>query len=222
MRLGFLGFFLILDILDLVSSLSSNHFHHRTTPATTVTTTPKSVPTSRQQAVARSVAASPSSRRVFFGALLITATSTLTTPSQPSGAVTTKAAATPPEIQTAAGGKIKYATIRPALEPPASLEGDLVAIEYTGYLTDGTIFDATHAEGKKNFLMFQIGGKGVIPGISAMVQEMGVGQKVQAIIPSELAFGDKGLCLESGECLIKPGSTLVYDIYLKRSAIPPP
>jgi len=89
-------------------------------------------------------------------------------------------------------------------------------------LTDGTIFDATHAEGKKNILMFQLGGNGVVPGVSEMVQEMGVGQKVQAIIPADLAFGDKGLCIESGECLIKPGATLVYDIQLKRAGIPPP
>jgi FKBP-type peptidyl-prolyl cis-trans isomerase len=49
-----------------------------------------------------------------------------------------------------------------------------------------------------------------------------VGEKVQAIIPSDFAFGDKGICIESGECLIPPKSTLVYDIFLKRSAIPPP
>lgn len=55
-----------------------------------------------------------------------------------------------------------------------------------------------------------------------MVKEMGVGQKVQAIIPPELAFGDKGICIENGECLVKPKSTLVYDIYLKIDAIPPP
>ena len=59
-------------------------------------------------------------------------------------------------------------------------------------------------------------------GVNDMVKNMKVGQKVQAIIPPELAFGDKGICLENGECLVKPKSTLVYDIYLKRAAIPPP
>jgi FKBP-type peptidyl-prolyl cis-trans isomerase len=66
----------------------------------------------------------------------------------------------------------------------------------------------------------------VIPGINDMVAEMKVGQKVQAIIPPELAFGDKGICIENKEgkeeCLVKPGSKLVYDIYLKKSSIPPP
>ena len=61
-----------------------------------------------------------------------------------------------------------------------------------------------------------------IEGINEMVRNMEVGQKVQAIVPPDLAFGDKGICIESGECLVKPKSTLVYDIYLKRAAIPPP
>ena len=101
-------------------------------------------------------------------------------------------------------------------------EGDIVAIEYTGYLTSGSIFDGTHAEGKQNALLFKFGSSAVTDGINAMVSEMKVGQKVQAIIPPALAFGDKGICLEDGECLVKPGSTLVYDIFLKKSSIPPP
>jgi len=100
--------------------------------------------------------------------------------------------------------------------------GDIVAIDYTGYLTNGAIFDATHSEGKQNALLFKLGSTAVIPGINEMVSEMRVGQKVQAIIPPELAFGSKGICLEDGECLVKPGSTLVYDIYLLKSSIPPP
>jgi hypothetical protein len=58
--------------------------------------------------------------------------------------------------------------------------------------------------------------------VLTVVKELGVGEKVQAIIPPSLAFGDKGICIENGECLVKPGATLVYDIFLKRSAIPPP
>lgn len=100
--------------------------------------------------------------------------------------------------------------------------GDIVAVEYTGYLVNGQIFDATHAEGKSNALLFKLGTGSVIPGLDDVVSRMVVGQKVQAIIPPNLAYGEKGVCLEDGECLIKPGSTLVYDISLKRSSIPPP
>jgi len=100
--------------------------------------------------------------------------------------------------------------------------GDIVAIDYTGYLANGQIFDATHAEGKGATLAFKLGSSGVIPGLEEVVSKMVVGQKVQAIIPSDLAYGEKGVCLENGECLIKPGATLVYDVFLKKSSIPPP
>jgi len=73
----------------------------------------------------------------------------------------------------------------------------------------------------QNALGFVLGETSVIKGINEMVKEMGVGQKVQAIIPPELAFGDKGICVESGDCLVKPKSTLVYDIYLVRASPPP-
>lgn len=131
-------------------------------------------------------------------------------------------AATPEIFKTPNG--IKYAVTREQDSKNAVTprEGDIVAIEYTGYLTDGEIFDATHAEGKKNALLFKLGSTAVIPGINELLQEMVVGQKVQAIIPPSLAFGDKGLCIDDGECLIKPGTTLVYDVFLKKSSIPPP
>lgn len=160
---------------------------------------------------------SGSSRRAFLQqapAFVAGASLAATAMSQPALAA--------PEIKTTSDGKIKYAIVQAAKEKGAPQKGDIVAIDYTGYLTNGQIFDATHAEGKKNSLMFELGGNGVIPGISEVVQEMGVGQKVQAIIPSDMAFGEKGICLESGECLIPPKSTLVYDVLLKRKGIPPP
>mmetsp|Transcript_34325 Transcript_34325/g.82103 ORF Transcript_34325/g.82103 Transcript_34325/m.82103 type:complete len:205 (+) Transcript_34325:31-645(+) len=131
-----------------------------------------------------------------------------------------------PEIITLPSG-IKYATTKEPSEkkPVVPYQGDIVAIDFTGYLTSGQIFDATHSEGKQNALLFKLGSGSVIPGLDEMVQNMRVGQKVQAIIPANLAYGDKGVCLDEdkgGECLIKPGSTLVYDILLKRSSIPPP
>jgi len=89
-------------------------------------------------------------------------------------------------------------------------------------LANGQIFDATHAAGKSSSLQFKVGTGSVIPGLDVIVAEMEVGQKVQAIIPPSLAYGDKGVCLDDGECLIKPGSTLVYDVFLKKTSIPPP
>jgi len=116
---------------------------------------------------------------------------------------------------------IKYAVTKDARGQQPQ-KGDIVAVEYTGYLTNGQIFDATHSEGKSNALLFKAGLGSVIPGLDEMVLNMEVGQKVQAIIPASLAYGDKGVCIENGECLIKPGSTLVYDVLLKKCSIPPP
>mmetsp|Transcript_33770 Transcript_33770/g.71990 ORF Transcript_33770/g.71990 Transcript_33770/m.71990 type:complete len:200 (-) Transcript_33770:333-932(-) len=136
---------------------------------------------------------------------------------QQSNAVTAK------EIITTPSG-IKYAVTKEAGKGKAvaPLSGDIVAVDYTGYLVNGQIFDATHAEGKSNSLLFKVGSGSVIRGLDEVVSCMVVGQKVQAIIPPELAYGEKGVCLDDGECLIKPGSTLVYDVFLKKSSIPPP
>ena len=133
------------------------------------------------------------------------------------------ASAAAPEIFTSPSG-IKYAVLKKPREPASSQKGDIVAIEYTGYLPNGAIFDGTHSEGKKNALMFELGGNAVVDGVNEMVKEMGVGEKRQVIIPPNLAFGAKGVCVgeDKRECLIKPNETLVYDVYLKRSAIPPP
>mmetsp|Transcript_10983 Transcript_10983/g.20122 ORF Transcript_10983/g.20122 Transcript_10983/m.20122 type:complete len:200 (-) Transcript_10983:317-916(-) len=132
-------------------------------------------------------------------------------------------AATAKEIITTESG-IKYAVTKEPTnkKPIAPLKGDIVAISTTGYLVNGQIFDATHAEGSSELLVFKVGSGSVIPGLDEIVSRMVVGQKVQAIIPPELAYGEKGVCLDDGECLIKPGSTLVYDVFLKKSSIPPP
>lgn len=157
------------------------------------------------------------SRRAFLGTAASSAAAVITAAS----VQTTQNANAAPEIFNTNGG-IKYATLKQPTKASYPQQGDIVAIEYTGYLTTGTIFDGTHGEGKKNALLFNLGSTAVIPGFNEMVSEMKVGQKVQAIIPPALAFGEKGICLEDGECLVKPGSTLVYDIYLKKSSIPPP
>ena len=155
-----------------------------------------------------------SSRRAFIGASTgaLVAASTFQSP---------EIANAEPTIYKLNSG-VKYAVTKDTDKKSYPQQGDIVAIEYTGYLTTGAIFDGTHSEGKSNALLFKLGTSAVIPGINDMVSEMKVGQKVQAIVPPELAFGDKGICLEDGECLVKPGSTLVYDIFLKKSSIPPP
>ncbi|GFH54780.1 hypothetical protein CTEN210_11256 [Chaetoceros tenuissimus] len=129
-----------------------------------------------------------------------------------------------PEIIKLNSG-VKYAVTKPVDKGSYPQVGDFVVVEYTGYLANGQIFDATHSEGKKNALLFKLGSNAVIPGLNEVVANMKVGEKVQAIMPPNMAFGDDGICIEKGdekECLIKPGATLVYDVLLKKTSIPPP
>ena len=62
---------------------------------------------------------------------ITTGGSILSTKAQPANAA--------PQILSTNSG-IKYAVIKPADEKRTPLDRDVVAIEYTGYLTDGTIF----------------------------------------------------------------------------------
>ena len=161
------------------------------------------------------------SRRAFFTKAAVMSSAAVASSSAMFG-LSQPARAAPEIFNTPSG--IKYAILKqPDKKGSYPQNGDIVAIEYTGYLTDGKIWDSTHAEGKSNALLFNLGTDVVIDGINEMVSNMVVGQKVQCIIPAKLAFGDKGLCIDTtGECLIKPGATLVYDIFLKKSSIPPP
>lgn len=164
--------------------------------------------------------ANTDSRRNFIQKIGTTTAATIGILSSTAPFLTSQANAAPEILNTPSG--VKYAVTQPVSKGLAPQPGDIVAIEYTGYLSNGQIFDATHSIGKKNALLFKLGSTVVIPGLNDVVNQMQVGEKVQAIIPPGLAFGDEGICLESGECLIKPGSTLVYDVFLKKTSIPPP
>jgi len=173
-----------------------------------------------------------SSRRAFVSNLGTTSTAAILLASSTTGILTLS-----PDVAVAADAPakkavvmqntengVKFATTKPPKNPKSFFpqKGDIVAIEYTGYLTNGQIFDATHAQGKNKALGFALGSTAVIPGLNDIVSNMKVGQQVQAIIPPSMAFGDKGICPEGGDCLIKPDSTLVYDVILIQSSIPPP
>ena len=64
------------------------------------------------------------------------------------------AEAAPPIYKLDSG--VQYATLKEG-KGSYPQPGDIIAIEYTGYLTTGTIFDGTHSEGKQNALLFKLG-----------------------------------------------------------------
>ena len=67
-------------------------------------------------------------------------------------------------------------------------DSDIVKVDYTGTLLDGTKFDSSVDRGEP--LEFPIGA--VIPGWTEMLKLMKVGGKVTAWIPSDLAYGPHG------------------------------
>jgi FKBP-type peptidyl-prolyl cis-trans isomerase FkpA len=87
--------------------------------------------------------------------------------------------------------------------------GNLLKINYTGRFLNGKIFESTYERNQP--LEFIYGQQGqVIDGFIAALNNMNEGAKAKFIIPSRLAFGEKG----SSTGLIPPYTTVLYDIEL--------
>ena len=84
-----------------------------------------------------------------------------------------------------------------------------VACDYKGYLVDGTVFDQSAGRGP---LEFVTDGGQMIPGFDIMVQDMKVGEKRTIVVPSDLAYGDRGY-----PGVIPGGAYIAFDITLVRA-----
>ena len=100
---------------------------------------------------------------------------------------------------------IQKTIIHAGTQPPAP-QGSTVSVHYTGQLTNGQTFDSSLTRGQP--FQFVLGAGQVIRGWDVVVASMNVGEKCQAVIPSELAYGARGV----GP--IPPNSTLVFEIEL--------
>jgi len=87
--------------------------------------------------------------------------------------------------------------------------GDLVTVNYTGRLADGTVFDS-NVDPKFNHVQpfqFTLGAGQVIPGWDKGILGMKVGDKKTLVIPPEDAYGSAG-----AGGVIPPNATLTFNV----------
>ncbi|NTW96985.1 MAG: FKBP-type peptidyl-prolyl cis-trans isomerase [Oscillochloris sp.] len=86
--------------------------------------------------------------------------------------------------------------------------GATVEVHYTGWLSDGTMFDSSLSRGET--FLFQLGAGRVIKGWDEGVSGMRVGGRRQLIIPASLGYGARSV----GNGAIPPNSTLIFEVEL--------
>jgi len=88
--------------------------------------------------------------------------------------------------------------------------GDTAAVLYSGWLTDGRLFDQTrqNEEGLLEPFVFTLGQGSVIQGWEQGIAGMKVGGKRRLIIPPQLGYG------QSGNAGIPPNAQLIFDVEL--------
>lgn len=88
--------------------------------------------------------------------------------------------------------------------------GDVVIVNYTGTLQNGTKFDSSYDRGQPFGLIL---GKGmVIPGWEEGLLGMKKGDKKHLVIPAAKGYGAQEIKDESGKIIIPKNSTLVFDV----------
>jgi peptidylprolyl isomerase len=83
--------------------------------------------------------------------------------------------------------------------------GKMVSVHYHGMLEDGTKFDSSFERGEP--IEFPLGVGQVIPGWDEGISLLNVGSKAKLIIPSFLAYGERG-----AGGVIPPNATLIFDV----------
>ncbi|KAF9934411.1 FK506-binding protein 2B [Linnemannia zychae] len=92
-------------------------------------------------------------------------------------------------------------------------KGGNVAVFYTGYLDDGTMFDTNdNTKKKSNPLRFKVGVGRVIAGWDDAMLTMSRGEKAKIVIEPEHAYGKKGV--PDAKVPIPPNARLTFEVEL--------
>lgn len=106
-------------------------------------------------------------------------------------------------VKTTASG-LQYEILKEGTGPKP-LATDTVVVHYHGTTTEGKVFDSSVE--RKDPAKFPV--NQVIKGWTEALQLMPVGSKWKLVIPSELAYGERGASAD-----IKPNSVLVFEVEL--------
>lgn len=112
--------------------------------------------------------------------------------------------ATGDTVTTESGLKYVDVAIGPGLSPE---RGQTCIMHYTGWLTDGTLFDSSRDRGQT--FEFPIGYGRVIRGWEEGIADMQVGGRRMLIVPPNLGYGSQG-----APPVIPPNATLIFDVAL--------
>ena len=109
--------------------------------------------------------------------------------------------AAPPKDATTLPSGLAFKVLQPGTGSTKPAASDLVTVHYTGWTTDGKMFDSSVSRGEP--AKFPL--TNVIPGWTDGIPTMVVGEKTRFWIPEELAYKDK-----PG----RPQGMLVFDVEL--------
>lgn len=161
---------------------------------------------------------------IVIAALALTAcgADTTSTPTaQPTGAAASGSCTPAPSGSGTSSGADSFSTSVCLISSPDGLKygdivtgtgatpqsGQMVTVQYTGWLNNGTVFDSSRNPGRGPF-SFAIGTGAVISGWDEGVATIHVGGKRRLVIPPQLAYGSQG------QGPIPPNATLTFDVQL--------
>lgn len=109
-------------------------------------------------------------------------------------------------VVTGETAELQSETLQAGYGDTEAKPGDLVAVNYIGSFTDGTIFDSNLTSGKP--FEFYVGKGDVIKGWDEGILGMKVGEKRRLVVPPAFGYGDQA------NGIIPANSTLVFEVEL--------